>query len=149
MTAQAQFGLGHSFHKGPGLVAIIRFGCQSLCICYKWVSGHFASQSASKPTTQSDSQPSSQLAIQPASQLSHRIMNDISTRGRHEESIIRTERMLIRQQREKKGEKDAGRNRGVNTNGESERCKSQEGGGGAKKARKNSLKRHGWGWKKK
>lgn len=91
----------------------------------------------------------SQPAIQPASQLSHRIMNDSSTRGRHEESIIRTERMLIRQQREKKGEKDAGRNRGVNTNGESERCKSQEGGGGAKKARKNSLKRHGWGWKEK
>lgn len=96
MTAQAQSGLGHSFHRGPWSgyynqiwlsvsLYLLQMGQWPLCLA------------VNQPTNHSVSQPASQLASQPASQLSHRIMNDIFTRGRHEESIICTERMLISQ----------------------------------------------------
>ena len=61
----------------------------------KPVSGHFASESASQSASKPVSRPVNQSVGQPVSQ-SRGIVNDIFTRGRHEESMTRTERILIR-----------------------------------------------------
>lgn len=66
------------------------------------------------------SQPASQSASQHAGLLSHRIMNDIFTRGRHEESITRTERILIREPLEEEegmqSKRRSGKQRQINGN---------------------------------